>query len=213
VSSDVPDILETRVDAVLLLVPETAVISHHTAAQLRGLPVPASEQVHVSTAPHLRAPRIAGLRGHEGSPAAVRRAGRPVSAATDNLIELAETLSLVDLVILGDAMVRRGFVTCDELVTAVRATERRRGLRVARRAASLVRRRVDSSMETRLRLLILLAGLPEPEPGFTIRDDVGGWIGEVDLAYAENLVALEYHGDVHRKKRGQWRPTWPRSNC
>jgi hypothetical protein len=49
VSSEVPDILETRVDAVLLLVPETSVISHHTAAQLRGLPVPASEQVHVQS--------------------------------------------------------------------------------------------------------------------------------------------------------------------
>ena len=59
-------------------------------------------------------------------------------------------------------------------------------------------------METRLWLLFLPAGLPEPEPGFTVRDAVGGWIGEVDLAYAPYRIAIEYHGDVHRTTRRRW---------
>jgi hypothetical protein len=203
VEADAPDSVEALVDAARLVLPDLAVVSHQTAAQLRDLPVPASDQVHVSM-PH-RAPRIAGVRAHEGSPTAVVRHGRRISSPVDNFVELAESLSLVDLVILGDAMVRRGFVTCDELVDRARSNRRRRGARMARRAAALVRARVDSPMESRVRLLIVLAGLPEPEPGCKVRDDLGGWIGEVDLAYPASKIAIEYHGDVHRTKRGRWR--------
>jgi hypothetical protein len=204
VEATVPDSLELRVDAVRLLVPEAAVVSHFTAAQLRGLPVPASDQIHISIPAEIRGPRIAGVRPHEGSPSAVLRHGRRISAPIDNFVELAETLSLVDLVILGDAMVRRGFCATDELVAGVASTRSRRGVRMARRAAALVRPRVDSPMETRLRLLLVFAGLPEPEPGYIVRDGLGEWVGEVDLAYDAYKIALEYHGDVHRTTRGRW---------
>ncbi len=60
-------------------------------------------------------------------------------------------------------------------------------------------------METRVRLLVVLAGLPEPEPNVVIRDEVGEWVGVVDLAYPELKIAIEYHGDVHRTKRAKWR--------
>lgn len=204
VASDVPDSLEVRVDAVRLLTADSAVISHTTAAQLRGLPVPTTELVHISTPPDIRSPRIVGVRSHEGAPSAVTLAGRRISAPIDNFAELAEMLSLVDLVILGDAMVRRGFVGRAELVECVTAMSRRRGVRLARRAASLVRACVDSPMETRVRLLLVLAGLPEPTPGYCVRDSVGGWIGEVDLAFSGCKIAIEYHGDIHRTKRRRW---------
>ncbi len=42
--------------------------------------------------------------------------------------------------------------------------------------AALVRHGVDSPMESRLRLLIVLAGLPEPEVGRTVYDADGGWL-------------------------------------
>ena len=71
-----------------------------------------------------------------------------IPAPIDNFVELAETLSLVDLVILGDAMVRRGFCTIEDLVAGVAASGPRRGVRMARRAAALVRPHVDSPMET-----------------------------------------------------------------
>ena len=60
-------------------------------------------------------------------------------------------------------------------------------------------------METRVRLLLVLAGLPEPEPGYVIRDADGEWIAQVDLAYPAQRIAIEYHGDVHRRSAGQWR--------
>ena len=44
-----------------------------------------------------------------------------------------------------------------------------KGCRLARRAASLAREGVDSPQETRLRLLLVLAGLPEPRVNLIIR--------------------------------------------
>ena len=60
-------------------------------------------------------------------------------------------------------------------------------------------------METRVRLLLVLAGMPEPVPGHVIRDEHGEWIAQVDLAYPAQRIAIEYHGDVHRLSRGRWR--------
>lgn len=138
----VPECMETRVDAVRLVLPAGAELSHATAALLRGLPVPASNTLHVTVPVAAQGPRVAGIHVHHGSAPAVRREGRLLSTPTANFLELAETLSLVDLVILGDAMVRHRFVTCEELVRAAASTGRRRGVRMARRAAALVRPRV-----------------------------------------------------------------------
>lgn len=205
VSAEVTDCLAMRVDAVRLLLSDDAVVSYHTAALLRGLPVPATDRLHLTVRAGGRPARIGGVCVHQGSPAAVARDARPLSAPAENFLELAESLSLVDLVVLGDAMVRRGFVSCAELVEAAASTGRRRGVRLARLAAALVRPLVDSPMETRLRLLIVFAGLPEPVPNLVVQDEEGGWIGAVDLLYAAYRIAIEYHGDVHRSTRGKWR--------
>lgn len=205
VEAGAPDCLETGVDAVRLVLPDGAAFSHHTAAALLGLPVPPTDRVHVTVPPGAHGPRVAGVWTHRASVATVCRDGRLLSAPAENFLELGESLSLVDLVILGDAMVRRGMVRCDELVDAVASTKRRRGVRMARRAAALVRPRVDSPMETRVRLLIVLSGLPEPLTNVTVKDADGGWIGMVDLAYAAYKIAIEYHGDVHRTTPRRWR--------
>ena len=51
-----------------------------------------------------------------------------------------------------------------------------RGAKLARRAARFVRDGVDSAMETRLRMLLVLAGLPAPEVNFILppRPGAGG---------------------------------------
>lgn len=199
-----PDGLATQADAVLLLLPG-ATLSHQTSASLRGLPVPSGDLVHVTVAPGGARPELAGVCVHQRAVGRVHLDGRPHTEPAQNFAELAEHLALVDLVVAGDAMIRRSMVSRDDLLRAAHSRARRRGRTVSTRAADLVRPRVDSPMETRVRLLLVLAGLPEPEPGHVIRDADGGWIGEVDLAYPEHRIAIEYHGDVHRRSRGQWR--------
>lgn len=75
---------------------------------------------------------------------------------------------------------------------------------MARRAARWVRVGVDSIMETRLRMLIVLAGLPEPTVGHVIRRDDGSWLHRIDLAYLGLLIAVEYDGRQHAANTAQW---------
>ncbi len=71
--------------------------------------------------------------------------------------------------------------------------------------AALVRHGVDSPMESRLRLLIVLAGLPEPEVGRTVYDTDGGWLARPDLSYPDLKIAIEYDGRNHLLDSNQWR--------
>src|SRR5690606_39703155 len=71
-----------------------------------------------------------------------------------------------------------------------------------RRAAALVRPRVASPPETRLRLLVVLGGLPEPATGYEVR--VAGRTRYLDLAYPDWRVAVEYDGRHHVERDPPW---------
>jgi len=111
---------------------------------------------------------------------------------------------LVDLVILGDAILRRPWCSVEELATHLERSRGRAGVTLARRAVPLLRPRVDSPMETRTRLVLVFAGLPCPETNMPVYDDHGQWIGRPDLAYPVLRLAIQYEGDVHRTDRRQW---------
>jgi hypothetical protein len=114
----------------------------------------------------------------------------------------ARRLNLVDLVAAGDWLVRRTLTTPDSLTAYTRAY-RGAGAALARRAAVLVRRRVDSPGETKLRLCLVLTGLPEPQCNVTLGTDAYP-IGKVDLLLEAYKVILEYEGDHHRTDKRQW---------
>ena len=114
----------------------------------------------------------------------------------------AGDLDVVELVVAGDWLVRLKKTTPVEL-QAYAATLTGRHPVTVRRAAALVRERVDSPPESRLRMCLVLAGLPEPECNV----DLGGdsfFIATSDLAYLVYRLLLEYEGDHHRTDRGQW---------
>ena len=53
-------------------------------------------------------------------------------------------------------------------------------------------------MESRLRLLLVLNGLPRPEVQVTLHDSFGRFLARPDLLYREQGLALEYDGGTHR---------------
>ena len=53
-------------------------------------------------------------------------------------------------------------------------------------------------METRLRLLLVLAGLPRPEVQVPLEDGRGRFLGRPDLYYPGERLGLEYDGGTHR---------------
>ena len=112
------------------------------------------------------------------------------------LVAARRDLDLLGLVVAGDWLIRAGWATLSEVQAALAAAEGR-DCRRARRAAELVREGSESPRETRLRLLMVLAGLPEPECNVELGDE-RGFIARVDLYLRAWRVAGEYEGDQHR---------------
>ncbi|GMM96292.1 hypothetical protein [Microbacterium sp. MTN4-26] len=73
-----------------------------------------------------------------------------------------------------------------------------------RRALAEARDGVRSPRETRLRLLLVRAGLPEPEINWVLRDHRGVFVAELDLAYPRWKVTPEYDGRVHAEDAAQF---------
>jgi very-short-patch-repair endonuclease len=56
----------------------------------------------------------------------------------------------------------------------------------------------ESPMETRLRMLLVLARLPRPEAQVSLHDARHRFLGRVDLYYPTQRLAIEYDGGTHR---------------
>jgi hypothetical protein len=169
IRAEVVDSAGMRFDAACRLTRHAIWATCHTAAEILGAPVPAESLTHIGLPPGADGPDRDGMSVHryEVRPVVRTVAGRRVATSEHVFLQLAAHLDLVDLVIVGDALVRLGRTTTDALVEATNTSTGVRGVRLARRAAMLVRDRVDSPMETRLRLLIVLGALPEPDPTWT----------------------------------------------
>ena len=126
-------------------------------------------------------------------------------------LDLAAELDLVELVVLGDWMLRERMISLAAL-TAYCAAANVPQAAHAVRAASYVREAVESPMESRLRMLLVLAGLPEPRINLEIRDDMGIVVMRLDLSYPGVKVAVEYDGRQHADSARQWERDVERRN-
>jgi hypothetical protein len=195
-----------RAKAVLKLVPRGSYISHHTAAELWGAAPPPNGATHVTLPSACGRQVRQGVRSHyRRQPAQTTlRKGLPISTLEQTLLDLAAVgVPLVDLVVVADGMIKAGHTSTERLIEAA-AEWTGRGCRVARRAASLAREGVDSPQETRLRLLLVLAGLPEPRVNLIIRGRDGSWRRRYDLAYERLRLIIEYDGRQHAEDSRQW---------
>ena len=197
-----------RVRGALLPYGDAAWASHASAARVYDLPIPTIALEHVSVPRAGQRRRHQGVKVHVGLGTRSRVVrGVRVSEPLMLFVEMAGLLSLVDLVVLGDAMVRRGLVTPEALVNHC-ATVAHPAAAAVRQAAAYVRRDVDSPMETRLRMLLVLAGLPEPRVNLKVRDEDGEVLRKYDLSYPVVRVAVAYNGKVHVLVSGPGRRTW-----
>lgn len=60
-------------------------------------------------------------------------------------------------------------------------------------------RRAMSPMETRLRLLLVLAGLPRPVAQHPVQDPLTRTAVRLDLAYPDRRIGIEYEGGHHAR--------------
>jgi very-short-patch-repair endonuclease len=59
-------------------------------------------------------------------------------------------------------------------------------------------------MESRVRMLLVLAGLPEPQVNFIVRHPDGSWRMRFDLCYPALKLIIEYDGRQHAMNSAQW---------
>jgi hypothetical protein len=188
-----------RARAVLVSAPRTAIISHHTAAAIWGGAVPEASAVHV-TVPRRESLQVDGVRTHRSDRerAVTGLGGIRLTTPEQTFVDLGPHLDLVQLVVLGDALIRQR-VTSPLRLTRFADQWKGHHRFLVRRAARLTRAGVDSVPESRLRMLILLGGLPEPRVNLILRDPhTGAWERRFEMAYEEIRLAIEYEGRQHR---------------
>ena len=93
---------------------------------------------------------------------------------------------------------RKRLVVLAELGRYAAAHSRRRGIAQLRRVIELAEPAAESAMETHLRLLLVLAGLPRPQVQVPLEDEGGRFLGRPDLYYPAQRLGLEYDGGTHR---------------
>ena len=197
--SDAGD-LHATCEAIQLALSDDAVFSHLTAAALRDWRMPALPSVPIVAATSAEAPhhnrrgvyvrRTDVAPGHRQVVGGIR-----VASPEWTIVELAEDLSLIDLVAVIDGVVHCGETTIDRLLGSI--VPGRRGAKKLRHALPLVDPRSESWWESVLRLAHQLARIPI-ESQVEVRDERGGFVARTDLHIVGTLRHPEYDGGEHR---------------
>lgn len=96
-----------------------------------------------------------------------------------------------------DALARATRLKVADIERAAERHAGRKGIKGARATIGLVDPGAASPRETWLRLLVVRAGHPPPQTQYPVCNEYGALIGEVDMAWPELKIALEYEGAHH----------------
>ena len=187
--------------------------SHTTAFVLWGLPgfLPNrdDERIHISRPDTMAIPRRRGVVGHVGQFFAdeiVALDGLLVTSRTRTWLDCSRKMSIDELTVVADHLLRiprpefegrtEPHATLAELADMLDRHKGTPGIRKARLALDQARVGADSAPETRLRLALENAGLPEPK--LNVPTELNpGVVRQPDLSYPEHKVAVEYEGEGH----------------
>jgi hypothetical protein len=175
------------------------VLGGYSAAELLDADVaprgaPAEVIVPVRARAHL------GLRIVRGTVDAADQAvveGCQVTTPPRTAWDLARGLPSVEAVIAVDALAHRHGFAPALLLARRAAAPGARGCRGLDKVVALADPRSESPQESRLRLGLVLAGLPPPAVQYRILDEYGFVLARVDLAYPDSKLAVEYDGSAH----------------
>jgi very-short-patch-repair endonuclease len=184
------------------LLPPEAVFAGATAAWILGLDLVPNEPVEVIV------PARSGVRSRAGL--SVRRCRIPRGETANirglratriyrTLLDLCLRWQEVEALVAIDMAVREGLTDAADLTRHADSMHRRPGARKLRSLAVLAAP-AESPMETRLRWLLIRAGLPPPEVQTDLHDSTGRFVGRADLYYPAAALVLEYDGGNHRER-------------
>jgi very-short-patch-repair endonuclease len=182
--------------------PPTAVFSGRTAAWLHGLDQPPCNPIEVTLPLRCHTTRMAGMvvrrSAVSASETVVRRDQRATSVVR-TLVDVGRRLLLVEAVAALDMALHKDLLELDDLRSWACVHPGYRGIARLRRAIELAEPATESVMETRLRLLLVMARLPRPQAQVPLYDQGGHFLGRPDFYYPHQRLALEYDGSGHRE--------------
>jgi hypothetical protein len=182
--------------------PRGSVFSGLTAARLHGF-ADGGSAIELTLPPDVSVHARAGLalRSVTLNPGEVTTSGPvPVTTPLRTCFDLACGLPLVEAVAAVDRALYLERVTLPELRDHIARSRGARGIAGARRVVELVEPGVESPMESRLRMVLVLGGLPRPQVQVELHDAGGRFLGRPDLLYPRARLAIEYDGDNHRER-------------
>jgi len=192
---------EIRLEAARLRLPPVTAFSGRTAAWLHGIDVEPCDPIEATV------PKCVGIATRSG--VAIRRTSLPekdvvlvrgwrATSIARSLRELCGRLSLTEAVVIIDMALHGRIVDFAALTS--HTTAHSRGIANLRRAVGFAEPLAESPMESRLRMLLVLAGLPRPRAQVSLTDRSGRFIGRPDLYYPDDRLGLEYDGGVHHDR-------------
>lgn len=187
--------------------------SHATAFKFWQFPgyLPGQDDsgIHISRPDTMAIPRRRGVVGHLGQffdDEIVCVNGLLVTSRPRTWLDNARRMSVEEITVVADHLVRipravfefrtQPHCTLEELADMLDRHKGTPGIRKARLALDQARVGADSAPETRLRLALEGAGLPEPQLNLPT-ELCSGVVRQPDLSYPEHKVAVEYDGDGH----------------
>jgi len=183
------------------MLPASAVFAGLTAAWMHGLDVDPASPVEVALPgdDHLRSRAGLHVRHSSVTNEVVTIRDLPATNLSRTLLDLCASLPPVDALVAIDMACHARLTDQNTLRQYADGPKGRRG--VARlRALAHHAAPAESPMETRLRWLLIKAGLPVPEVQTDLYDGEGNLVGRADLYYPRAHLVIEFDGGNHRDR-------------
>jgi hypothetical protein len=191
-------------DAVALRLPAGAAIGGLSAAYLHGVDLlPRDSPVSVILPGSARArphPRVAVTYADLATDDVTTFAALPLTTGARTAFDLGRRLPRTEAMVALDALLHRKAVRPSALAGYLDGHPRWPGAAQLRDLLAIAEPRTESPIQTRLRLILLDAGLPPLTAQHAVRTTDGRLVGRVDLAYPQWQIAIEYEGDHHRER-------------
>jgi len=188
--------------------PRQTVVSHTSAAALRGL-LPLPPEAHV-TVSRRSSGRFEGAVVHHATVTAADRCRfdrLPVTGVARTIVDCAALVDQEALNLLVDAALGRNLTSYNRIRAAWERAGRVRGGRrlevaIAPFSANV---RLGSEKEAQALRRFHEWGVPPPVCQYNIRDDKGRFVARIDFAWPDHRFGLEYLGDeFHPPRRWAW---------
>lgn len=206
VAADAPDSQRLRLSAVQLVVPAEAVVTGRSAAWLLGVDIALLDDLIEVTLPRGMTLRSRGvlrpLQAEITDADIVVRRGVKVTSPLRTAFDLARRPDRVEAVVAIDAFWHKGKISPERLLEYADQHPGWRGVRRIAGILELADPKVDSPMESRMRMLLIFdAGLPKPETQIKVVRADGSTAARIDMGYRDRTLGVEFDGQIHGEAR------------